>query len=175
MNERDETIDRIPNQSGCYIYKNADGKVIYVGKAKNLKNRVRSYRNKGLNNKTIKLVSEIREIDFIVTNTEKEALVLEINLIKQHLPRYNLALVDNKTYPYIVITNHLHPMLLVTRDKTKIKGKYYGPYPHVTVARDNVKLLNKLYPLRKCRKIPKEECLYYHMHQCLAPCVKKTR
>ncbi len=172
MSDVRDKLSILPSNPGCYLYKNDNGKVIYVGKAKNLKNRVRSYFTGSHNAKTTKLIANIADFDFIVTNTEVEALLLELNLIKQHQPKYNILLIDNKTYPYIQITNHIHPMLLVTRNKVKGKGTYYGPYPHVTAARNTVKMLNKVFPLRKCHKIPRKECLYYHMNQCLGPCIK---
>ncbi len=167
-----DKLNILPSNPGCYLYKNSNGKVIYVGKAKNLKNRVKSYFTGSHNAKTTKLIANIADFDFIVTSTEVEALLLELNLIKQHQPKYNIALIDNRTYPYIQLTNHIHPMLLVTRNKVKGKGTYYGPYPHVGAARNTVKMLNKVFPLRKCHKIPRKECLYYHMNQCLAPCIK---
>ncbi len=172
MSDVRDKLNILPTNPGCYLYKNDKGKVIYVGKAKNLKNRVRSYFTGSHNAKTTKLIANIADFDFIVTNTEVEALLLELNLIKQHQPKYNILLIDNKTYPYIQLTNHIHPMLLVTRNKVKGKGSYYGPYPHVSAARNTVKMLNKVFPLRKCHKIPRKECLYYHMNQCLAPCIK---
>ncbi len=172
MNDVRDKLNILPSNPGCYLYKNDKGKVIYVGKAKNLKNRVRSYFTGSHNAKTTKLIANIADFDFIVTNTEVEALLLELNLIKQHQPKYNILLIDNKTYPYIQLTNHIHPMLLVTRNKVKGKGTYYGPYPHVSAARNTVKMLNKVFPLRKCHKIPRKECLYYHMNQCVAPCIK---
>ncbi len=174
MSDLKDKLSILPSNPGCYLYKNDKGKVIYVGKAKNLKNRVRSYFTGSHNAKTTKLIANIHDLDFIVTNTEVEALLLELNLIKQHQPKYNILLIDNKTYPYIQLTNHIHPMLIVTRNKVKGKGTYYGPYPHVSAARNTVKMLNKVFPLRKCYKIPRKECLYYHINQCLAPCIKKV-
>ncbi len=172
MADLKDKLSILPSNPGCYLYKNDKGKVIYVGKAKNLKNRVKSYFTGSHNAKTTKLIANIADFDFIVTNTEVEALLLELNLIKQHQPKYNILLIDNKTYPYIQLTNHIHPMLLVTRNKVKGKGTYYGPYPHVSAARNTVKMLNKVFPLRKCHKIPRKECLYYHIDQCVAPCIK---
>ena len=151
-----------------------DGNIIYVGKAKNLKNRVRSYFHGAHNAKTTRLVSEICDFTYVITESELEAFVLELNLIKEYDPKYNISLTDDKTYPYIALTNEKHPRLLVTREQKK-KGfaRYFGPYPNVKAARATCDLLNRLYPLRKCYRIPEKECLYYHMHQCLAPCINK--
>lgn len=169
-----ERLKLLPDNPGCYLMKDKDGTIIYVGKAKNLKNRVSSYFTGPHNAKTTLLVSEIDDFEYIITNSNLESLVLEINLIKNHLPKYNIKLVDDATYPYILITNEKHPRILVVReDLSKRKGKFFGPYPNVTAARKTCELLNKLYPFRKCYNIPKKECLYYHMHECLAPCVNK--
>ena len=116
----------------------------------------------------------IRDIEYIVTNSELDALLLELNLIKKYNPRYNIMLTDDKTYPYIEITNEKHPKLIVTRNIKKKSKLLFGPYPNVQAARNTVKLLNKIYPLRKCDKLPKQECLYYHMGQCIAPCIKEV-
>lgn len=162
----------LPNNPGCYLMKDLNGTIIYVGKAKNLKNRVSSYFTGAHNAKTTLLVSEIVDFEYIITESELESFVLEINLIKNHLPKYNIKLVDDASYPYILITNEKHPRLLVVREElSKKKGKFFGPYPNVSSARKTQELLNKLYPFRKCNKIPTKECLYYHMHQCLAPCI----
>ncbi|WNQ12649.1 excinuclease ABC subunit UvrC [Paenibacillus aurantius] len=160
----------LPDQPGCYLMKNADDKIIYVGKAKVLKNRVRSYFTGSHNGKTLRLVSEIRDFEYIVTGSNMEALILECNLIKKHSPRYNVLLKDDKTYPYIKITNEEHPRLEVTRKVHKDKAKYYGPFPNAYAAHETKKLLDRLYPLRKCRTLPPKVCLYYHMGQCVAPC-----
>ncbi|WP_052339975.1 excinuclease ABC subunit UvrC [Gorillibacterium massiliense] len=160
----------LPDQPGCYLMKNEDGKIIYVGKAKILKNRVRSYFTGSHNAKTQRLVSEIRDFEYIVTASNMEALILECNLIKKHSPRYNVLLKDDKTYPYIKITNEKHPRLEVTRRVLKDKAKYYGPYPNAYAAHETKKLLDRLYPLRKCRTMPPKVCLYYHIGQCVAPC-----
>lgn len=167
-----EQLNNLPSNPGCYLYKNKYGKIIYVGKAKNLKNRVKSYFNGVQTGKTLMLVNEIYDLEFIVTKNELESLVLEYNLIKEHTPRYNIALKDDKSYPYIVITNEKYPKLIITRDKKLKKGKLYGPYPNSTAARETVELINRMYPLVKCRNIPKQECLYYHINQCVAPCIK---
>lgn len=145
--------------------------IIYVGKAKNLKNRVRSYFRGAHNYKTQMLVSEIVDFSFIQTKTEIEALILELNLIKEHLPKYNIKLTDDSSYPYIVITKEEHPRLIVSRNLEKNEGVFFGPYPNVYNARETVKILNKMYPLRKCDNIPGKPCLYYHMGECLGACV----
>lgn len=150
--------------------KNGEGTIIYVGKAKVLKNRVRSYFNGSHNGKTQRLVSEIRDFDYIITSSNMEALILECNLIKQYHPRYNVLLKDDKTFPYIKITNETHPRLEVTRRVVKDKGKYFGPYPNAYAAQQTKKLLDRLYPLRKCGTLPDKVCLYYHIGQCIAPC-----
>lgn len=160
----------LPDQSGCYLMKNSEGVIIYVGKAKVLKNRVRSYFNGSHNGKTQRLVSEIRDFEFIVTSSNMEALILECNLIKQYHPRYNVLLKDDKSFPYIKITNEKHPKLEVTRRIVKDKGKYFGPYPNAYAAQQTKKLLDRLYPLRKCKTLPEKVCLYYHLGQCIAPC-----
>ncbi len=160
----------LPDQPGCYLMKNQEGTIIYVGKAKVLKNRVRSYFSGSHDMKTQKLVSEIRDFEYIVTKSNMEALILECNLIKKHHPRYNVMLRDDKTYPYIKITNEPHPRLEVTRRVVKDKGKYFGPYPNAFAAQQTKKLLDRLYPLRKCKTLPAKVCLYYHMGQCIAPC-----
>ena len=170
----EEKLALLPDSPGSYQMRDKNGTIIYVGKAKNLKNRVRSYFHGAHNAKTTKLVSEIADFTYVITSSELEAFVLEINLIKEYNPKYNIALTDDKTYPYVALTNEAHPRLIVTRNKRK-KGeaRYFGPYPNVGAARDTVTLLNRLYPLRKCVHIPDKECLYYHMHQCLGPCIHK--
>lgn len=160
----------LPDQPGCYLMKNAEGAIIYVGKAKVLKNRVRSYFTGSHNIKTQRLVSEIRDFEYIVTSSNMEALILECNLIKQYHPRYNILLKDDKSFPYIKITSEAHPKLEVTRRIVKDKGKYFGPYPNAYAAQETKKLLDRLYPLRKCKTLPDKVCLYYHLGQCVAPC-----
>ncbi|MBM7567461.1 excinuclease ABC subunit UvrC [Paenibacillus sacheonensis] len=160
----------LPDQPGCYLMKDAGGTIIYVGKAKVLKNRVRSYFNGSHNGKTLRLVSLIRDFEYIVTSSNMEALILECNLIKQYHPRYNVLLKDDKTFPYIKITGEAHPKLEVTRRIVKDKGKYFGPYPNAYAAAQTKKLLDRLYPLRKCGTLPDKVCLYYHLGQCVAPC-----
>ena len=170
-----EKLKLIPHQSGSYQYKNKNGEIIYVGKAKDLYNRVHSYFVGAHDAKTTKLVSEIYDFDYIITNTENEALILEINLIKKYRPIYNIMLMDDKQYPYIVITNERHPKLIYTRDLNKNKGIVYGPYPNAKAAKEVIEFLNRIVPFRKCYKLPKKECLYYHMGQCLAPCIKDIK
>ncbi|MCK8489967.1 excinuclease ABC subunit UvrC [Paenibacillus sp. MBLB2552] len=164
----------LPDSPGCYLMKNKEGTIIYVGKAKVLKNRVRSYFTGSHDGKTQLLVSEIRDFEYIVTGSNMEALILECNLIKEHHPRFNILLKDDKTFPYIKITNEPHPRLEVTRRVLKDKAKYFGPYPNAYAAQQTKKLLDRMYPLRKCNVIPKEVCLYYHIGQCLAPCVQEV-
>lgn len=166
-----EKLPLLPDRPGCYLMKNADDEVIYVGKAKNLRHRVRSYFSGSHDAKTQRLVQMIADFEYIVTGSATEALVLECNLIKRHRPHYNVMLKDDKSYPYIKITKEEHPRLEVTRRVVKDGGKYFGPYPNANVANQTKKLLDKLYPLRKCRTLPDRVCLYYHMGQCLAPCV----
>ncbi|MFC0187962.1 excinuclease ABC subunit UvrC [Fictibacillus aquaticus] len=161
----------LPDQPGCYLMKNEHGKIIYVGKAKVLKNRVRSYFTGSHDGKTQRLVSEITDFEYIVTSTEMEALVLEMNLIKKHDPRYNVMLKDDKSYPYLKITAEKHPRLVYTRKVLKDRGKYFGPFVNAFAAQETKKLLDRLYPLRKCDTMPKKVCLYYHIGQCLGPCV----
>lgn len=159
---------------GCYLMKNTDGKVIYVGKARKLKNRVSSYFTGAHNYKTTKLVDHIWDFDYIVTGSEKEALLLEINLIKDYTPEYNIMFMDNTYYPYIELTDETHPRLKIVRKTKNKKNKYFGPYPDATAARNIFKLLNKLYPLRKCNHVPDKPCLYYSLHQCLGPCINEV-
>ncbi|AIQ60697.1 excinuclease ABC subunit UvrC [Paenibacillus borealis] len=164
----------LPDLPGCYLMKNDEGTIIYVGKAKVLKNRVRSYFTGSHNGKTQRLVANIVDFEYIVTSSNMEALILECNLIKKHMPRYNVLLKDDKTFPYLKITNEAHPRLEVTRRVLKDKAKYFGPYPNGYAAQQTKKLLDRMYPLRKCGVMPKEVCLYYHMGQCLAPCEKEV-
>ena len=159
---------------GCYLMKNTDGKVIYVGKARKLKNLVSSYFTGAHNYKTTKLVDHIWDFDYIVTGSEKEALLLEINLIKDYTPEYNIMFMDNTYYPYIELTDETHPRLKIVRKTKNKKNKYFGPYPDATAARNTFKLLNKLYPLRKCNHVPDKPCLYYSLHQCLGPCINEV-
>lgn len=174
MNEMIEhKLSLLPDLPGCYLMKDRQGTIIYVGKAKILKNRVRSYFTGSHDAKTQRLVGEIENFEYIVTGSDIEALILELNLIKQYDPKYNIMLKDDKTYPYLKITAERHPKLIVTRQLKKDKGKYFGPYPNATAAHETKKLLDRLYPYRKCHKLPDRVCLYYHLGQCLAPCVKE--
>ncbi len=158
---------------GCYLMKNKEGKIIYVGKAKRLNVRVNSYFNRPHSGKTQKMVSEIETFDTIITSTEKEALLLEINLIHLHNPPYNILLKDGGSYPYIQIKMGDHPYMQITRSIKDKKSKYFGPYSDSSAAHSTLYLLNRLYPLRKCRQIPKKQCLYYHIGQCLGPCINQ--
>ena len=176
MNERiRQKLKLLPDQPGCYLMKDRQGTIIYVGKAKILKNRVRSYFTGSHDAKTSRLVSEIEDFEYIVTSSNIEALLLEINLIKKHDPKYNIMLKDDKSYPFIKITAERHPRLIITRKVKKDKGKYFGPYPNVGAANDTKKLLDRMYPLRKCSTLSDRVCLYYHIGQCLAPCVNEVR
>ena len=168
-----EKLLLLPNKPGCYLMKDKNGVIIYVGKAKNLKNRVNSYFKSSHTGKTAVLVSNIYDFEYIITNSELESLLLEINLIKEHNPKYNVLLKDDKSYPYIEITNEKIPRLIIIRpSKLRRKNvKLYGPYPNVTAARKTIELLNRLYPLRKCVHMPKKECLYYHIGECLGYCI----
>ncbi|WP_338451430.1 excinuclease ABC subunit UvrC [Niallia oryzisoli] len=164
----------LPEQPGCYLMKDRQGTIIYVGKAKILKNRVRSYFTGSHDGKTLRLVNEIEDFEYIVTSSNVEALVLEINLIKKYDPKYNIMLKDDKSYPFIKLTTERHPRLITTRKVKKDKGKYFGPYPNVHSANETKKLLDRIYPLRKCSTLPDRVCLYYHLDQCLAPCVNEV-
>ncbi|WP_375317866.1 excinuclease ABC subunit UvrC [Spiroplasma endosymbiont of Virgichneumon dumeticola] len=167
-----EKIKILPNIAGCYLFKDTFNNLIYVGKAKDLKKRVTSYLNKASNFKTMLLVNDITDVDFITTSNEKEALILEQTLIKKHHPKYNILLADDKKYPYIQITNHRNPQYRYVRSATKKDGRYYGPFPDGTGARDILKLLERLFPLRKCNGNLGKPCLYYHLAQCSGACFK---
>nr|WP_149454291.1 excinuclease ABC subunit UvrC [Pasteuria penetrans] len=169
-----EKLPTLPTQPGCYLMTNDRGVVIYVGKATNLRQRVRSYFTGQVEGKTIHLVREIDDLEYIVTDTVQEALLLECGLIKHHRPRYNVLLKDDKTYPYIRLSKERHPRLSITRRVRKDGARYFGPYPNARAAQQTKRLLDRLFPLRKCRNIPKQPCLYYHMKQCLAPCIQKV-
>ena len=167
-----EKLSLVPNLPGCYQMKNKDGIIIYVGKAKKLKNRLSSYFRGKHTGKTAKLVSEIFDFDYVVVGSEKESLILELNLIKKYDPKYNILLRDDKSYPYIELTNEKVPKLAVVRNINLKKNQtnLYGPYPNVTAARNTVNLLNRIYPLRKCKNFGKKPCLYYHIGECLGYC-----
>jgi len=170
-----EKLALLPDLPGCYLMKDARGTVIYVGKAKILKNRVRSYFTGTHDGKTQALVNEIEDFEYIITQSNIEALILEMNLIKQYSPKYNVMLKDDKSYPFIKLTAERHPRLIITRKVKKDKGKYFGPYPNVHSANETKKLLDRLYPLRKCQTLPDRVCLYYHIGQCMAPCVNDIK
>jgi excinuclease ABC subunit C len=161
----------LPDLPGSYQMLDAFGKIIYVGKAKSLKNRVKTYFIGSHDQKTTKLVQNINDFTYLATKTETEAFLLELSLIKEHMPRYNIMLMDDKTYPYIEITNETHPKIVITRKITKRTKTIFGPFPNAGAARNTLDLLNKLFPLRKCGVMPKKLCLYYHIGQCKGPCV----
>ena len=161
-------LELLPTSPGCYIHKDKNDTIIYVGKAKNLRNRVRSYFRGSHDTKTEALVSEIEDFEFIVTESNIEALLLEINLIKENKPKYNIMLKDDKSYPFIKITNETYPRLIITRQVKKDGGLYFGPYPDVGAANEIKRLLDRLFPFRKCTNPPEKVCFYYHLGQCKA-------
>lgn len=169
-----EKLALVPNLPGSYQMKNKDGIIIYVGKAKNLKNRLKSYFTGTVTGKTRLLVNDIATFEYIVTNSELESLILEITLIKKYNPKYNILLKDDKSYPYIELSNEKYPVLKVVRNlnrkKNKDKNRYFGPYPCVSAARNTVEVINRIYPLRKCNHMGKDACLYYHIGECLGYC-----
>ena len=166
-------LELLPTSPGCYIHKDKNGTIIYVGKAKNLRNRVRSYFRGGHDTKTEALVSEIVDFEFIVTESNIEALLLEINLIKENKPKYNIMLKDDKSYPFIKITNERYPRLIITRQVKKDGGLYFGPYPDVGAANEIKRLLDRIFPFRKCTNPPSKVCFYYHIGQCVAHTICK--
>lgn len=172
----DEKLTLVPHKPGCYLMKDQHGIIIYVGKSKNLKNRLSSYFKQKHTGKTAMLVRDIRDFEYIITSSELEALLLEINLIKKHDPKYNILLRDDKTYPYIEVTNEKVFRLIVVRNPNIKKSrttKLFGPYPNVTAAKKVVDMINRIYPLRKCKHYEKKVCLYYHINQCLGYCEKE--
>ncbi len=171
-----EKLLLLPEVPGSYQMKNKDGNIIYVGKAKNLKRRVNSYFNRVQTGKTLLLVKEIDDFEYIVTSTEIESLILEITLIKKYNPKYNILLKDDKTYPFIELTLNPYPSLKVVRNVKRKKkvNKLFGPYPNVKAAKTTVEMLNRVYPLKKCNGMPKKECLYYHIGECLGYCINKN-
>lgn len=171
-----EELSLVPHLPGCYLMRNKDDIVIYVGKSKNLKNRLSSYFQREHTGKTMMLVREIARFEYIVTNTEMESLLLEINLIKKYNPKYNILYRDDKSYPYIELTSDKVPTLRIIRriNVKKVKNNLFGPYPNVVAARRVVEVLNRIYPLRKCKTYPKKECLYYHIGQCLGYCTHEV-
>ena len=171
-------LDNIPENPGIYIMKKGE-KVIYVGKAKNLKNRVFSYFKRKIidSRKTEELVKNVENLEYIITKSEVDALILENNLIKKYKPKYNILLKDEKTYPYIYISKEKFPKLSIIRSTKKsesMNGEYFGPYPSSQSAYEIVRLINQIFSVRKCRHIPDSPCLYYHMHQCLGPCIHEV-
>jgi len=167
-------LELLPNNPGCYLYKDNIGEIIYVGKAKNLKNRVKSYFTGTHNKKTQTLVSKIEDLEYIIVNSEKEALLLENNLIKKYRPYFNIRLKDDKSYPYLMVTKEEHPRLLMTRKyKKSNKNIYFGPYVDIKSAMEVKKILDKIYPLRKCNPVEKRPCMYYQIGECIGPCAKK--
>ena len=169
-----EKLSLVPTKPGSYQMKNKDGVIIYVGKAKNLQRRLRSYFTRTVTGKTKMLVEDIDDFDYIVTSSELESLILEITLIKKYDPKYNILLRDDKTYPYIELTNEKYPIVKIVRNtkRKKMKSHLYGPFPNATAARKTVNIINRLYPLRKCEHLGKELCLYYHINECLGYCKK---
>ena len=171
-----EKLSLVPELPGSYQMKNKDGLIIYVGKAKNLKRRVSSYFNKVQTGKTAMLVNDIATFEYIVTSSELESLILEITLIKKYNPKYNILLKDDKSYPYIELTNDKYPMVKVVRNVNRKRNKthLFGPYPNVFAARRTVEIINRMYPLRKCATLKKDVCLYYHLGECLGYCKYKN-
>lgn len=176
MKDFHEKLSLVPTKPGSYQMKNKDGIVIYVGKAKNLQRRLRSYFTRTVTGKTKMLVDDIDDFEYIVTSSELESLILEITLIKKYDPKYNILLRDDKSYPYIELTNEKYPTLKIVRNvkRKRNKNHLYGPYPNVGAARKTVNMINRIYPLRKCDKLKKELCLYYHIHECLGYCCREV-
>ena len=172
MEKIKNNLQDLPKSPGVYLYKDDKGRVIYVGKAKNLKNRVSSYFSGKKDIKTTILVKKIKDLEVIITNSEYEALILENNLIKSHKPKYNINLKDGKTYPVVKITNEDFPRVLKTRRIINDGAKYFGPFPNVGLLDGVLDLIQKEYPIRRCRRMPSNKipCLYYHLKQCAAPC-----
>lgn len=176
MNETiKQKLTLLPAQPGCYLMKDRQGSIIYVGKAKILKNRVRSYFTGSHDGKTLRLVNEIEDFEYIVTSSNIEALLLELNLIKKYDPKFNIMLKDDKTYPFLKITAERHPQLIITRKVKKDKGKYFGPYPNVLAAKEIKKLLDRMFPLRRCNStVPGRPCLYYQLGLCIGACAREV-
>ena len=172
MKDFKEKLALVPTKPGSYQMKNKDGVVIYVGKAKNLQRRLRSYFTRTVTGKTRMLVEDIDDFEYIVTSSELESLILEITLIKKYDPKYNILLRDDKSYPYIEVTYEKYPVVKVVRNvkRKKMKGNLFGPYPNAGAARRTVEIINRVYPLRKCDHLKKDLCLYYHIHECLGYC-----
>ena len=174
MKDFKEKLSLVPTKPGSYQMKNKDGVIIYVGKAKNLQRRLRSYFTRTVTGKTKMLVEDIDDFDYIVTSSELESLILEITLIKKYDPKYNILLRDDKSYPYIELTNDKYPIVKIVRTPKRKKNKshLYGPYPNASAARKTVNIINRIYSLRKCDKLKKDLCLYYHIGECLGYCKK---
>ena len=168
-----EKLNTLPDKPGSYQMLDSEGRIIYVGKAKNLKKRVRSYFIGAHNDKTTALVSKIDDFNYITTKNETEAYLLEISLIKEYEPFYNIALTDDKTYPYIEYTKEANPKLIITRNLNKKNTRYFGPYPNVISARETLELINRIYKIRRCKKLPNKPCIYYELGECSAPCINK--
>lgn len=172
-------LSLVPKKPGCYQMYNANNEIIYVGKAKILQNRLKSYFTGSHDAKTTRMLQDVVNFEYIITHSELEAFLLESNFIKKNRPKYNILLMDDKTYPYILITNEENPRLIMTRDVKKESKKknqlLFGPYPNAKACRDIVEILNKAYPFRKCNNIPKKQCLYSHLNQCLAPCINECK
>ena len=166
-------IELLPSKPGVYIMKNEQGKVIYVGKAKSLIKRVKQYFTRPQEGKVLRMVREIQDFDIIETPSEKEALLLEINLIQKYYPKFNILLKDGKSYPFIALSKKGDPFLKISYKDKDPSFKYFGPFPSSSSCYHTIDLLNKIFPLRKCHNLKKEPCLYYHLGQCLGPCVKK--
>ncbi|WP_323847669.1 MAG: excinuclease ABC subunit UvrC [Phytoplasma sp.] len=169
-----EKLKTLPIQPGCYLFQDKNKNIIYIGKAKNLKNRVKSYFTGSHNHKTNLLISEATDLNYILTNNELEALILESNLIKKHTPKYNFKLMDDKSYPYIEITNEKHPRIILSKYKIVPKNKIlFGPYPSYETIKETINILYQVYPLRRCHPLNKKACIYYQMKQCLGPCYNR--
>ena len=166
----EQKLQLLPDLPGIYMMKDQHDQIIYVGKAKNLRNRVRSYFRGAHDTKTTKLVADIHNFETIVTNSDKEALILEINLIQEYKPIYNIRLKDSTMYPYLKITNERDPQLIIVNQVEKDGATYFGPFPNVYAATSTMDLLNRAYPLRRCSKTEKRACFYYHLGQCIGPC-----
>ncbi len=175
MKDFKEKLALVPTKPGSYQMKDKDGIIIYVGKAKNLQRRLRSYFTRTVYGKTKMLVENIDDFDYIVTSSELESLILEITLIKKYDPKYNILLKDDKSYPYIELTNEKYPRVRIVRNvkRKKVKSHLFGPYPNTYAARKTVEIINKIYPLRKCEHLKDAPCLYYHIGECLGYCFKK--
>lgn len=175
ISNKDNKIKELPNHCGVYIMKDEKNNVLYVGKAKSLRERVSSYFSlSNLSLKNVALISNVKRIDYLITSNEQEALLLENELIKYFHPKYNVEYRDDKSYPFLKLTKEAFPRLILIRKKTEDGSQYFGPYPDGLAVRRVLGIINRIFPLRKCSRIPKQVCLYYHLNQCLAPCINKT-